>query len=285
MNAASAGVRYIQLRDIYGNMIFEKQVTLVAGEQVVDLDFYIPSGLNLQLGVSNAGPQPDLYASTTTAANIGYPFKVSSILNIVGSASGDKVYPFFYNWQIESIAQTCNDGSRKPVTAVVAPDVTPSITGVDPLYLHTDNPVVVNVNPAGGTLSGPGVSGNTFSPSVAGVGIHQLVYNYSFGNCARQTNITTEVKFDSSTIQQQTTVQLYNNPGASPKLYIVVNQNSNVEWRIFNSIGQVVKTGKYGVNRGSNLFDVDINNLARGVYMLDVKLEADDIRKVFKMLR
>lgn len=285
MNAASAGVRYIQLRDIYGNMIFEKQVTLVAGEQVVDIDFYIPAGLNLQLGVSTAGPQPNLYASTTTAANIGYPFKVSSILNIVGSASGDKVYPFFYNWQIESIAQTCNDGSRKPVTAVVAPDVTPSITGVDPLYLHTDNPVVVNVNPAGGTLSGPGVSGNTFSPSVAGVGVHQLVYNYNFGNCARQANITTEVKFDSSTIQQQTTVQLYNNPGAAPKLYIVVNQNSNVEWRILNSIGQVVKTGKYGVTRGSNMFDLDISYLAKGIYMLDVKLEADDIRKVFKMLR
>ncbi|MEI2750267.1 MAG: T9SS type A sorting domain-containing protein [Ferruginibacter sp.] len=78
---------------------------------------------------------------------------------------------------------------------------------------------------------------------------------------------------------------MYNNPGAAPKLYIVVNQNSNVEWRILNSIGQVVKTGKYGVTRGSNMFDLDISYLAKGIYMLDVKLEADDIRKVFKMLR
>lgn len=285
VNASVAGPRNIMLRDIYGNKVIEKVVNLTAGIQEVELNFYVPAGLNLQLGVNVAGPQANLYSSTTTAANIGYPYSVSSVARIVGSSDGDNVYPYFYNWQIEGIAQTCNDGSRRPVTAVVAPDVTPSITGVDPLYLHTDNPVTVNVNPPGGILSGNGVSGNTFSPAIAGLGVHQLTYTYKFGNCTKETVINTEVKFDSSSIQYETMIQLYNTPSSTPRLYVVANQQTNIEIRIFNSIGQLVKTARYGANRGSNMYDIDLSNLAKGVYMMDVRYEGDGAKRVFKLVR
>ncbi|NJK84548.1 MAG: hypothetical protein HC912_12910 [Saprospiraceae bacterium] len=36
---------------------------------------------------------------------------------------------------------------------------------------------------AGGTFSGPGVSGNNFNPSVAGLGTHIIRYTYDDGNC------------------------------------------------------------------------------------------------------
>lgn len=37
-------------------------------------------------------------------------------------------------------------------------------------------------SPAGGTYSGPGVSGGNFNPSVAGVGTHTITYSYTDGN-------------------------------------------------------------------------------------------------------
>jgi hypothetical protein len=285
VNAASAGVRNIQLRDIYGKVLVEKQLTLNAGIQELSLNFYVPSGLNLQLGVEVAGASPGLYKSSTTSVNIGYPFKLNSIANIVGSSKGDQQYPFFYNWQIEGMAQTCNDGSRLPITAFVAPDVTPVISGVDPMYLSTDQPVIVGVSPAGGILTGPGVSGNVFSPVAAGTGIHQLTYTYAFGNCTRTTSLQTEVKFDSSSVQLTDMIQLYNNPSPNPRLYVVTNQATNLEWRIVNSIGQLVKSGRYGTIRGSNMYDFDLSNLSRGVYMLDVRMGNDVQRKVFKLVR
>ena len=285
VNASIAGIRYFQLRDIYGKVILEKILVLNAGIQVVDLNFYVPSGLNLQLGCSTLQGAPNLYSNTTTNANIGYPYKINSLVNIVGSSAGDNLYPFFYNWQVEGIPQTCNNGMRFPVTAVVAPNANPTITGVDPLYLHTDNPVLVLLNPPGGTLTGDGVLGNTFNPGTAGIGTHLLTYTYSFGSCSRQTTFQTEVKFDSSTIQYETLIQLYGNPGANQKLYIVSNQNANIDVRIHNSVGQLVKSTKYGATRGSNMFELDLQKMAKGVYILDVFDELTGLRKVFKLVR
>jgi hypothetical protein len=37
-------------------------------------------------------------------------------------------------------------------------------------------------SPVGGTFSGPGISGNDFDPSVAGVGVHVINYSYTDGN-------------------------------------------------------------------------------------------------------
>ncbi len=286
VNAIAAGIRYIQLRDIYGNVLIEKAVVLQAGTQQVDLNFYVPSGLNLQLGVNTGqATAPGLYANTTASSNIGYPYKLNAIANIVGSSLGDNAYPFFYNWQIEGISQTCNDGSRIAVTAVVAPSTNPSITGVDPLYLHTDNPVLVNLNPPGGVLTGDGVLGNTFNPQVAGVGVHELTYTYTFGTCVKQTTFQTEVKFDSSSIQYENMVQLFNNAGVDPKLYVVVNQNTEIAIRIYNSVGQLVKSVQYGANRGSNMFDLALQKMAKGIYILDVNSPALGMRKVLKLVR
>lgn len=284
VTSATAGLMIIELRDMYGNPITKKSVQLVAGQQDVLLDFHVPSGLNHQLGFSASSPAPAVFSNTTTSNNIGYPFSLSSVARIVGSSLGDKHYPFFYNWQIEGASQACNSGVRKPVTATVAPDVTASITGLDPLYLHTSPQANLQLNPPGGVLSGPGVTGSVFNPAAAGVGIHQLTYNYAFGSCTTSASVTTEVLFDSSTIEYGLNVQLYNNIGSNPRLYVVTDQNSPVELRLYNSVGQLVSTAKYAATRGSNMFNVEVSRLAKGMYILDVRHAATGTRKIFKMV-
>ena len=54
-----------------------------------------------------------------------------------------------------------------------------------PSYMCVDaGTVPVSVDPAGGSLAGPGVSGLNFNPLVAGVGIHTLTYTITEGTCS-----------------------------------------------------------------------------------------------------
>lgn len=49
-------------------------------------------------------------------------------------------------------------------------------------------PIQVVLSPAGGTLSGPGVNGTSFNPTIAGVGSHTLTYTFTDGNgCSNTT--------------------------------------------------------------------------------------------------
>ena len=45
------------------------------------------------------------------------------------------------------------------------------------------SPITLTGSPSGGTFSGTGVSGTTFSPSVAGVGTHTITYTYTQNGC------------------------------------------------------------------------------------------------------
>ncbi len=46
-----------------------------------------------------------------------------------------------------------------------------------------DSPILVNVSPSGGVLNGNGLVGNTFDPSLAGAGVHELIYSVDWNGC------------------------------------------------------------------------------------------------------
>lgn len=93
-------------------------------------------------------------------------------------------------WQFN--AHGCFDTEEKSV--VVHPQPVINMSGLASGYCEDVDQVPVNVSPAGGTLSGPGVSGNTFSPSAAGAGSHTINYSYTniFG-CSASKNKTVNV--------------------------------------------------------------------------------------------
>lgn len=63
---------------------------------------------------------------------------------------------------------------------VVAP---PTVTFTPPASVTLNAGVqTLNGMPAGGTYSGPGVTGDSFDPAAAGVGTHTITYNYTDGN-------------------------------------------------------------------------------------------------------
>ncbi len=74
-----------------------------------------------------------------------------------------------------TVAATGTCQSTHAVRYVVAPEVVPVFAPVPPQCV-TLAPVTLVATPAGGTFSGPGVSGGRFDPVAAGVGTHTLTY-------------------------------------------------------------------------------------------------------------
>ncbi len=58
-----------------------------------------------------------------------------------------------------------------------------SISGLAQTYSSADPAVTLTGTPAGGTFVGPGISGRTFTPSVAGIGTHVICYSGSKNGC------------------------------------------------------------------------------------------------------
>ncbi|MEE2953882.1 MAG: gliding motility-associated C-terminal domain-containing protein [Bacteroidota bacterium] len=58
-----------------------------------------------------------------------------------------------------------------------------SMSGLDDYYCFIDSNIQLNLIPAGGILSGNGVVGNSFNPSIAGTGYHLISYSYGTGTC------------------------------------------------------------------------------------------------------
>lgn len=83
----------------------------------------------------------------------------------------------------------CTNNAQTTVTVHPLPIL--NITTPPPICVNS-TPINITVNPIGGTLSGPGITGTTFNPTVAGVGTHTLTYNYTDANgCSNST--TTQV--------------------------------------------------------------------------------------------
>ena len=59
----------------------------------------------------------------------------------------------------------------------------------------SDAAIILNASPTGGTYSGPGVSGDSFDPNLAGPGSHTIIYEYTDANgCTNIGNITIDVQ-------------------------------------------------------------------------------------------
>lgn len=75
---------------------------------------------------------------------------------------------------------SCTNSTTQQVTVNPLPVV--SFIGLNAAYC-VDGPIVtLTGTPASGTFSGPGVSGNSFNPAIAGAGTHTIIYSYTDGN-------------------------------------------------------------------------------------------------------
>ncbi|RYZ53352.1 MAG: hypothetical protein EOP49_07490, partial [Sphingobacteriales bacterium] len=75
-------------------------------------------------------------------------------------------------------SNACGTVSSNQITVTVNPNPVAN-AGTYATTTTSGSSITLTGSPAGGTFSGPGVSGNTFSPAIAGVGTHTVQYSYT----------------------------------------------------------------------------------------------------------
>lgn len=95
--AQAAGNRDIELRSSTGAQLATFTYNCAAGLNTVPVNFSVPAGTNLQLGLVTA-TTANLWRHS---AGVSYPYTVPGVVSITNSSYGSDRYYYFYNWQIQ----------------------------------------------------------------------------------------------------------------------------------------------------------------------------------------
>jgi plastocyanin len=134
---------------------------------------------NLPAGLSGATNQQNYNPPANGCGALsGTPTEAGIFNATVGILANVNAWPFSLTCSgIGPLPQNGQSITEERVL-VILPD--PSFSGADGPYCVTD--AVLTLTPTGtpgGTFSGPGVSGNSFDPAIAGVGSHTITYEVS----------------------------------------------------------------------------------------------------------
>lgn len=182
-------------------------------------------------------------------------------------------------------AQSTSSGCWSPcyyenITVNYPPTVT--FSGLVGPYLDNDADVTLTGNPAGGTFTGTGVTGNTFSPSTAGPGDFAITYTYTDGvGCSNFETQMVHVDHYDGIIENNfdKLIAVYPNPFRNTlNIEIKALYNETITYSVVNLVGEVVKTGQF---TNSSAQVLDLSGLDNGVYYLRLMNENfSNIRKI-----
>jgi len=246
-------------------------VPLVNGTNTVTLNWSIPPGDFYRIQSSGTG----MYYNT---AGVSYPYNYPGLLQIHNSSGGHGQYYYFYDWQVRR-ADIVQESARTMVTATINPIPSVSFTGLAASYTTGSSPATLTGSPSGGTFSGPGISGNTFTPSVAGAGgPYTVTYTYTnaFG-CTGTATATTTVTaagnnclrptgLGSSAVTNVSATVSWSNAATADTFRIrySVNGTTNYLYKDVNGAGGVSSTGLSGLSPGTT-YQFQVSSICRGV--------------------
>jgi hypothetical protein len=120
--ASVAAERKIDLLDAQGNTLQSKTVNIPVGESIVQLDFDLPVGTDLQLTTDENVNQSSLGTISPqlrrSDEGVQFPYDLPGVISIKNSVFGLERYYYFYNWEIDYPGLAC-ESIRVPATAVV----------------------------------------------------------------------------------------------------------------------------------------------------------------------
>jgi hypothetical protein len=254
ISGLTAGIYNCVATDVNGCSV-TGSVTVTQPAQLV---LSINSSLNPTSCAVNDG-SVDLGASGGTA---GYTYLWSNgatTEDISGLGGG------FYSVTVTD-ANGCTSSAATTLAAPNAPSATLALT--DTLMCFQPGTITLSGgSPAGGTWSGPGVSGNTFDPLTAGAGIHTIVYAVydSLSGCSGFATDIIEVEICIGVNESNNDhFTVYPNP--SQGIFTVSGINPGTVIEITDLSGKQVNRFTATASRA----DVDVSASADGVYFIRV---------------
>lgn len=220
----------------------------------------------------NAGPDQSicLGETATLSASGGDSYEWD---NGAGSSSSVDVSPEVSTTYVVTGLDENECAGTDDILVEVHPVPELSISGItDEVYcVENTTPSVLVGEPAGGSFNGPGVSGFEFTPSVAGLGVHQITYEFEdeFG-CLSTFSVEVTVDVCDLVEDLENLIEVYPIPTSGLL---------NIDWKgfedlevedltIFDAQGRAVAFNAQLQDKG---FVVDLSSLSNGVYTLVVR--------------
>jgi hypothetical protein len=232
-------------------------------------------------------------AATTGVGSLSYQWQVSTdggttYSNIAGATTSSFAQtniPVGQNGYRFRVIVTAGCGSTTSAAAILTVNAYPVIT-FNPVttVCQSDPAFTLSASPSGGAFSGAGVSGSTFTPSVAGVGVKTVTYTVSNAGCQSvisRTILVNECAERHLTLNQYPAVVVYsvpNNGNFNIRLNTDLYTSLNV--KVFNSMGQLVKSQvATGLTYGSVIAVSLPSSAPSGTYQLYLTNDRDKTTK------
>ncbi len=268
--AQDSGIRTISLLE-NGNIIQSATVDIPAGLQVVPLNFNIPAGNNLELGIAD---NVNLFRN-----NIGtvFPFTLPGVLSITGTNAGSTgYYYFFYDWKVQ--ASPCIS-PRVPllvtVTATPAAAFTVNALGDSVNFVDLSANATSLLWNFGDPASGVNDSSILFNP------FHVFTADSTYNVClianpgATCTDTACQLMLIASArdlSSNEQVMSVFPNP-ANNLVTVAFNTDKSGDMllEIFNDAGQLVHRLNKRVNQGHVDIQVPVAGYAEGIYKILLK--------------
>ncbi len=106
---------------------------------------------------------------------------------IIAGPTSDPISMVALSLGSHEIELTVDDGNGEKATdtvvAIINPIPTVTFNPIGPFFVYEPSiDLFSSVSPAGGSFSGPGITGNNFDPATAGVGTHLITYSFTDTN-------------------------------------------------------------------------------------------------------
>ena len=260
IDSESSNTITFELRDSGGVVIDDTTLTISAGIQKVNLNFNVPVGNDLQLGVSNNSLQTNGLYRNSTGAN--YPYNIGAAISITQSSASTNpfdYYYFFYNIEVE-------------IKCVSYPDSWDCDSQGNCFDPGTGNGQYNSLISCQNNCIKPSwdcdSQGNCFDPGTGNGQYNNLVSCES--ECLNVSII--EKKLDGFKIYPNPSDNLFNIEFISEELH-------DVELRISNSVGKVIYHDFKNNHIGKFSKSIKTDRLPKGIYLMVIKTNKMVINK------
>lgn len=203
-----------------------------------------------------------------------------------GSLSGSSVTVTPTATTTYTVTGTDSSGCVNTATIDITVNALPTVTLTTPQTVCVDDGsfTLTGGSPAGGTYSGPGVTGSTFSPTAAGVGSAAIVYNFTDANgCSGSANSSINVSACTGIDDPSNLFGLTFMPNPVTDLLQIRwdNNKGNVSTlEIFDNAGRLMISKQ--VNN-TNSVEIKVDELPVGNYNLVVK--SNDSKATYRFVK
>lgn len=229
---------------------------------------YIPGGDTVRVCF------PDAELSCTGGPSLSYQWQLAGV-DVSGATQATLQVPSDGDYRVIVSNGSCTDTSNVVHVLRVAPP-TVSISLPSNMFCDTADIVFPTLVPAGGILMGPGASGGSFDPGVAGPGIHQLIYYYEDPLAGCSASDTFEVTITTCVAVSDPQLPSFSvspNPGKGIfNLSFQASSPGLATLEVLDMQGRKLHGIEYLVPAGAVSKDLHLSDLPAGVYLLRVRM-------------